>query len=134
MAKHSARFTHIGLPVTKLDRSIEFYERWTSLKVEAQSEQPFGISAARLANRHGFVLSLFEAPTAAPLTGLAHLGMALGSRDDVDNLASEAKSEGVLIFGPVDSGNELGYQAFLADPDGNSVEFSFGQQMGLAQD
>jgi catechol 2,3-dioxygenase-like lactoylglutathione lyase family enzyme len=114
-----------------LDASVAFYERWAGMKLVVQ-DQSTGITAARLTSpRQAFVLSLFVSPTAASLTGLAHLGMELETKADIDKLAADAKAAGVLIFGPADSGSDLGYQAFLVDPDGNNVEFSAGQRVGV---
>ncbi len=33
--------------------------------------------------------------------------------------------------GPTDSGYPVGYWAFIEDPDGNNLEISFGQEVGL---
>ena len=63
-----------------------------------------------------------------------HLGLDCTSRAQVDKIATAAKKAGILISGPVDSGPDLGYQTYISDPDGNSLEFSFGQSVGLAED
>ena len=133
MARHSAKFTHIGLPVSDVSKSVAFYEKWAGMKVTERVEHPFGIKAARLSSKgQPFVLSLFEAPAAPSLVGLGHLGMTLASNEDVDKLAADAKKEGIGVIGPEDTGSELGYQVFLSDPDGNNLEFSAGQSATLA--
>ena len=68
-----------------------------------------------------------------PMPGVMHLGFDCASKADVDKIASDAKAAGILTFGPEDSGGELGYQAYISDPDGNNLEFSFGQKVGLAE-
>jgi len=40
------------------------------------------------------------------------------------------RSDGVLELEPRDAGPIVGYFCMLRDPDGNSVEFSFGQALG----
>ena len=42
-----------------------------------------------------------------------------------------ARGEGWLINEPRDAGPPIGYVAFLRDPDGYTLEVSFGQEVGL---
>lgn len=132
MARHKANFTHIGVPVSELARSQAFYERWAGMKAADKFDSPGGVKAVKLVGTgSSFVLSLFEAPSLAPLTGLSHLGFDCDSKKTVDAIAADAKKSGVPAVGPVDSGGELGYQLFITDPDGNNLEFSFGQKVGI---
>ncbi len=36
-----------------------------------------------------------------------------------------------LIEAPVDLGPPIGYRGFIRDPDGHTLEVSFGQEIGL---
>ena len=45
-----------------------------------------------------------------------------------------AADEDVLIGGPDDAGPPVGYWAFLRDPDGHTLELSYGQEVGLTVD
>jgi lactoylglutathione lyase len=49
----------------------------------------------------------------------------------VDRLCAEAPAEGRLRVGPDDLGYPVGYRAFIADPDGNNLEVSHGQEIAL---
>jgi lactoylglutathione lyase len=131
----TVRLSHLGLPVTDLAKSIAFYEKWCGMKVERPDDQ-VGIRGARLAQKGGsFVLSLLELPVqqALPMPGVMHLGLECNAKAQVDKIASDAKKAGILISGPIDSGPDLGYQTYISDPDGNSIEFSFGQKVGLTE-
>jgi hypothetical protein len=46
-------------------------------------------------------------------------------------LCDQARAEGRLKSGPSDNGCPVGYWAFVADPDGNNLEVSYGQEIGL---
>ncbi len=79
-----------------------------------------------------FVIVLVAAPTVEnPLRPLAHLGVGCESRAEVDRLAALAAQEGRLVAGPSDAGPPVGYWAFIRDPDGHTLELSFGQEVGL---
>ena len=67
-----------------------------------------------------------------PGTGLVayHTVVRTGSRDEVDHLAARARAERCLISGPADAGPPVGYWAFVRDPDGHTLEVSFGQHVG----
>jgi len=136
-AEKVARLTHLGLPVTDLAKSIAFYEKWAGMKVQEKPKDPTGIQGARLAQKGGgFVISLLEMPMqmALPMPGVMHLGLECTSRAQVDKVAADAKKAGILVSGPTDSGPDLGYQTYISDPDGNNLEFSFGQKVGLVED
>jgi hypothetical protein len=49
----------------------------------------------------------------------------------VDRLCALAREEGRLLNGPRDAGPPIGYVAFIRDPDGHTLEVSFGQEVGL---
>ncbi len=131
-----ARLSHLGLPVTDLDKSVAFYEKWAGMKVMERLKDPMGVQGARLGQKSGgFVLSLVAMPQQSmPMPGMMHLGLDCSTKAQVDKIAKDAKKAGILISGPVDSGPDLGYQAYIADPDGNNIEFAFGQKVGIAED
>ncbi|HEX8118330.1 MAG TPA: VOC family protein, partial [Pyrinomonadaceae bacterium] len=79
-----------------------------------------------------FVLVLIEVESVEhPLVPWAHLGVGCESREEVERLCGEARAEGRLLTGPTDSGYPVGYWALLRDPDGHTLELSFGQEVGL---
>jgi catechol 2,3-dioxygenase-like lactoylglutathione lyase family enzyme len=134
-AARTARLSHLGLPVTDLAKSTAFYEKWLGMKVQAKADDPMGVRSVRLAQKGGtFVISLLAGPMAMPMPGVMHLGLECATKAEVDKIAADAKKAGILTYGPVDSGADLGYQAYISDPDGNGIEFAFGQKVGLAEE
>lgn len=129
------RWTHVALPSSDLDRSIDWYERYTPLVVLSRMEDTNGQSAWLTHEGpadHPFVLVLvmFYAEQGRPqpqLAPFAHLGIELPGKDDVDRVAEQARAEGCLTWEPQQLPPPVGYVCAAHDPDGNVVEFSFDQ-------
>ena len=129
-------FTHIALPVTSLDASASFYARFASFDVVHRRPQKerTDLDIAWLSDRtRPFVLVLAEEDEVEHALGpFAHLGVACESRAEVDRLCEIARTEGVLREEPRDTEGPAGYLAMLNDPDGHTLELSFGQETRLA--
>lgn len=127
--------THIALPASNIQRSIEFYATYAAMEVVHQrTDQETGVTVVWLSDRtRPFVIVLIEVATVHPvLSPIAHLGVGCKSREHMDILCDQARQAGVLLEKPQDSGYPIGYWAFLRDPDGHTLELSYGQEVGLA--
>ena len=139
------QWTHLALHVKSLKSSIEFYERYTNLRVADRHSDASstGMQVVWLGEGDkdgglGFVMVLQEGtptimPDAKPQSALgpiSHLGFGLTSREDVDAVATKAKEGGLLKFGPTYLNPYAGYLCIISDPDGHNVEFSHGQSLG----
>lgn len=126
--------THIALLASNPDASIAFYGKYAAMRVvHRRIDKDSGATVVWLSDRsRPFVIVLIQAEKVdAPLAPFAHLGVGCAARDEVDRLCAEARSEGCLRQGPIDSGYPVGYWAFLSDPDGNTLEISHGQEVAL---
>lgn len=126
--------THIALPVSDIEQSIAFYSTYARMQVIHRRLDPeTGIAVVWLCDRtRPFVIVLIESERVHPvLSPLAHLGVGCKSREDMDTLCQMARQEGRLIQEPKDSGYPIGYWAFLRDPDGHTLELTYGQEIGL---
>lgn len=131
--------THFALHVADIDATSVFYERFAAMRVvrswadqDGSSLKVKWLKSADTANP--FVLVLLAGTSAnfggghqAAIGPLSHFGFAVDSRAEVDDVANKAKASGVLLMEPRYSGETVGYHCYLKDPDGHSVEFSFGQ-------
>ena len=139
------RLTHVALPCSDLDRTIDFYTSLTPLVVIARNEDEGG-RGAWLSNdrqaRDPFVLVLAElAPGVATgfghepgkpvpiLRPFAHIGIEMPRREDVDAVAARARELGCLHWEPRQGPEHIGYICAVQDPDGNVVEFSHDQKV-----
>jgi len=120
--------THIALPVTDLDAIVEFYATYARMQVVHRRPQVVWPSD----KTRPFAIVLIESEDVAfPMVPFAHLGVACKSREEIDELTVRARDESCLIAGPMDYGPPVGYWAFIRDPDGHTLEVSFGQEVGM---
>ena len=139
------RWTHVALPVSDLDASIEFYTKLCGLVCVAENQDVNG-RGAWLSNdkqaKDPFVLVLAEfLPEVAERFGqapgqkvrtlgpFAHVGIELPSREDVDRMADRAREMGCLHWEPMQMAEHIGYICAALDPDGNVIEFSHNQKV-----
>jgi lactoylglutathione lyase len=139
------RWTHVALPVSDLDRAIDFYTRLTPLVVVARNEDENGRGAWLSNDKQAdspFVLVISEfvpemakqfgitpgepVPTLAPF---AHIGIELPNKEDVDAMAERAREMGALQWEPRQMPEHIGYICAAKDPDGNVIEFSWNQKV-----
>lgn len=141
--------THIALPVRDLDAHLAFWAKYTSLvKIHERTDADTGLRSVWLANERDlteaaarFVIVLIEGSLPTQITGdiaeeygflrsIAHLGISLDTRADVDRVAEMAAEDGILVLGPMYRNEVVGYICLVRDPDGNNVEFSVEQVLG----
>ncbi len=128
--------THVALQVRDVDRSVAFYERYCKMKVvhQRESESTSGtvVWLGWGEDPPKFVIVLLEADYERnEQPPWQHIGMSVDSRDEVDAIHSRAVADGLTgLWAPEDAGAIVGYYCAVPDPDGNMVEFSFGQRIG----
>ncbi len=118
--------THIALAVRNLQRSLAFYKKYAHMEIVHQRADVLWISD----HTRPFVIVLVETENHGPSLGpISHLGVAVETRDHLDQLINQARLEKCLEREPTDAGPPVGYWAFLKDPDGNILELSYGQEI-----
>jgi catechol 2,3-dioxygenase-like lactoylglutathione lyase family enzyme len=129
-----ATCTHVALHCRDIERSVGFYKTHVGLhEVHRRSDGGMTVVWLGESARHDpFVLVLLgaEHTDAHEPPPLAHLGYAVASREEVDKIAADGAAAAVAVVGPVYAGAIVGYFCMLQDPDGNWVEFSYGQSLG----
>ena len=141
--------THVALPVRDLDATLAFFAKYTTLvNIHERVDPESGMRSVWLANQRDvttaaarFVIVLICGKLPTKITGdikeeygflrsISHLGISLGSREEVDRVAAMAKADGCLLLGPLYRNEVVGYICIVTDPDGNNVEFSVEQVLG----
>ena len=128
------KFTHVALLVSDVDRTADFYIKYCGLKIlNRRTDLKTGYHVIWMGENLDFVIVAFESdkePIQSLSKPLSHLGFSLNSKEEVDTVANLAREEGLLNYGPVYFDPVVGYICEVLDPDGNSVEFSYGQELG----
>jgi catechol 2,3-dioxygenase-like lactoylglutathione lyase family enzyme len=131
-----ANLTHIALQVRDVEACIRFYIEFCGMTVvhERGQTKPGGriVWMAEPGRETEFVLVLLPGGTGRDqaATDFSHFGFAVQSRDAVDAVAEQARAAGRLVWEPREEPYPVGYFCGVRDPDGNAVEFSFGQPLG----
>lgn len=121
--------THLALTSSNLDASAAFWARYARMEIVHRREGVLWLCDGT----RPFVIVLAEASTVDhPLLPFSHLGVGCESRAEIDRLVALAREENCLVSGPVDYGPPVGYWAFIRDPDGHTLEVSYGQEVGTA--
>jgi catechol 2,3-dioxygenase-like lactoylglutathione lyase family enzyme len=121
--------SHVALPVRSLAASVAFYGKYAGMHTVHQRPGVVWVSD----RTRPFALVLIETSNEIkPLLPMAHLGVGVRSRGEVDRLCRLAREEQCLARDPEDSGPPVGYWALIRDPDGHTLEVAFGQEIGNA--
>ncbi|MCG8416957.1 MAG: VOC family protein [Proteobacteria bacterium] len=130
--------THIALHVRDVDACIAFYRDYCNMGVVHErvdgGKRVVWLAEAGRENEFIFVL-IPGGPGRDQQDGdYSHLGFALDSKQAVDDVASRARAAGYLVWPPRQEPYPVGYYCGVRDPDGNFVEFSYGQPLGPGAD
>ncbi|MCK4868016.1 MAG: VOC family protein [Alphaproteobacteria bacterium] len=131
----TAAFTHVALHVRDLAACVAFYRDFCGLKVVHERGEPGDPRAVWLAQpgrEREFIFVLLPGGPGRDQgdRDFSHFGFALDSREAVDAVAGKAAAAGCLLWAPREEPYPVGYYCGLRDPDGNAVEFSYGQPLG----
>lgn len=132
------RITHIALHVEDIDACVEFYREFCGMGVvhaRAAGSQRI-VWLAEPGRETDFIFVVMSGGQNLQLLekDYRHFGFALDSRAAVDAIAARGQARGCLVWPPRDEPFPVGYYCGLRDPNGNYVEFSYGQPLGPGAD
>jgi len=132
----TATLTHLAMHVRDLDACIAFYRDFCSMKpVHERATDDDGkrvVWLAEAGRERDFILVLIPGGPGRDQIDkdFSHLGFAMESEAAVDAVAVRARAASCLVWEPRREPYPVGYYCGLRDPDGNFVEFSYGQPLG----
>jgi len=135
----TACLTHIALHVRDLDDCVDFYREFCGLEIVRERRDGDGKRIVWLAEpgrAAEFIFVLLPGGPGRPRAerDFSHFGFALATRREVDAIAEKGRAAGCLEWPPKQEPFPVGYYCGLKDPDGNFVEFSYGQPLGPGAD
>lgn len=126
--------THIALHVKDIDACVAFYQDYAGLKVvrDRQTHDNHVYWLAEPGKETEFIMVIMPDGNGRnqPESDLSHLGFAVSSKAEVDAIANRAEKDSILVWEPRQEAYPVGYYCGVRDPDGNFVEFSYGQPLG----
>jgi hypothetical protein len=108
---------------------VAFYETYARMRTVHQRRGVVWLSDC---TRPFAVVLIETANEIHPLLPMAHLGVGVSTRAEVDRLCALARDHHCLLREPEDSGPPVGYWALIRDPDGHTLEVAHGQDVRLA--
>ncbi|MEQ8402482.1 MAG: VOC family protein [Roseitalea porphyridii] len=131
-------FTHLALHVLDLEACIAFYRDYCGLTLVHEREDGDAKGGSRVVwlaepgKEKDFIIVLLPGGPGRDQAedDFSHFGFALESKAAVDAIAARAEKAGCLAWAPRQESYPVGYYCGLKDPDGNFVEFSYGQPLG----
>jgi catechol 2,3-dioxygenase-like lactoylglutathione lyase family enzyme len=129
----SASLTHLALHVRDIDACVAFYRDYCGLHpVHERDDGGRVVWLAEPGRERDLILVLLAGGPGRPQAqeDFSHLGFALASRDAVDEVAARAAQAGRLAWPPRQEPYPVGYYCGVRDPEGQVVEFSYGQPLG----
>jgi catechol 2,3-dioxygenase-like lactoylglutathione lyase family enzyme len=126
--------THLALHVRDLEACIAFYREFCGMRIvhERRSGESRVVWLAEPGREQEFIFVIVPGGVGRQqaATDYSHFGFALESRAAVDAIADKARAMGCLVWEPREEPYPVGYYCGIRDPDGNMVEFSYGQPLG----
>jgi len=119
----AAQIDHVAAWVTDLQRACAFYERWFQAKpgpMYSSTRRKFKSSFLTLGRGARLELMVSPGESVRP----AHVAFSLGSREAVDHLVEQMRTEGVPIAGEPRQTGDGYYEAVVLDSEGNLIEIT----------
>ena len=127
-------FTHLALHVRDLEACIAFYRNFCGLSPSHErgegGDRVVWLAEPGRESEFIFVLIGGGPGRDQAANDYSHMGFALASRAEVDAVAERAREAGCLAWPSREEPYPVGYYCGVRDPDGNFVEFSYGQPLG----
>lgn len=135
----AAQVTHMALQVKDMQASIDFYKKWGGMEVidlkRPDVKEETSVWLACPGQEEQFVIVLLPGGDGSPKAeGMRHIGLAVGSEEELREIADEADKAGLIHWPYQQHSYPVGTLFSIKDPDGYIVEFSYGQPLGLNYD
>lgn len=127
------KIEHLAIWVKDLERTKRFYEtyfgasageKYINPKKQFESYFLSFASGARLELMQRPDIKTIDKDVNQELTGLAHFAVSVGSKEKVDALTNQLRSDGYVIAGEPRTTGDGYYESVVLDPEGNRIEIT----------
>jgi len=128
--------THVAFHVKDVEACIQFYKEFCSMKItHHRKDEEAGVEVVWMAEpgkEQTFIIVMVGKgqKLVQAQNDYNHLGFAVKSKEEVDRLAKLAQEKDCLFWSPRQEDYPVGYYCGVVDPNGNVIEFSYGQPLG----
>ena len=132
------RFNNMSLHVSDMQASHEFYRTWAGLELAHVGRETLSCRLTTPGQDKPFQLVLCSDSAcndascrAAPKSGdISHIGIAVQSIEELKDIYNRAVAKNIINWPLQERPFPAGTLFSIKDPDGNTVEFSYGQPLG----
>lgn len=127
------KIEHIALWTQDIERLKEFYVRYFGARPNDKYVNPsYGFESYFLTFETGARLEIMQMPSVPAslndverqFTGYIHVAYAVGSREYVDALTEQLRSDGYRVVGEPRTTGDGYYESVVLDPDNNRIEIT----------
>lgn len=126
------KIEHIAIWVRDLEASKNFYETYFEGRAGEKYHNPTkSFTSYFLSFDSGARLELMYRPDVyerlqhgQEIIGFTHLAISLGSREKVDGLTEQLRSDGFTVVGEPRTTGDGYYEGIVLDPEGNRIEIT----------
>ncbi|MEL6143215.1 MAG: VOC family protein [Bacteroidota bacterium] len=127
------RIEHLAIWATDLEKMKTFYEKYFGAKAGGKYHNPSkNFTSYFLSFESGCRLELMHKPeipankngVLEQYIGLIHFAIAVGSKEKVDQLTQELKSNGYKVIGEPRTTGDGYYESVVLDPEQNRIEIT----------
>ena len=123
---------HIAIWTNDLERMRAFYQKYFNLSCgKKYVNNKKGFASYFLSFKKGARLEIMtrndignESVANEIKKGLIHFAISVGSKEAVDKITEQLRSDGFKIFGEPRTTGDGYYESVIADPDGNQIELT----------
>lgn len=127
------KIEHLAIWVKDIERTKSFYEtyfkasageKYINSKKQFESYFLSFASGARLELMQRPDIKAIDKDVNQELIGLAHFAVSVGSKESVDALTNQLRSDGYAIAGEPRTTGDGYYESVVLDPEGNRIEIT----------
>lgn len=128
--KNVTALSHVALIVKDIESMISFYTEFAEMElIHRRVDEGINVAWVRLNDRNSLTIVMIEekSPKNEAYQRFNHFGFDCPSKEAVDYISNKGKEYNCIRYEAFDGGEVLGYMCMLKDPEGNLLEFAYGQ-------